>query len=412
MRRRVVVAMALAILSSIPARRTCAQGSKPSLPNRMDLIAKFDELGLPVHAQHPRDVCSLFAITGLADFEQAKQSTAPHPMLSEEFLIWAANSATGMKGDQAMFYEAVHGLNTLGICREDLMPYVREINASRGPSPAALADAKERRARWRVHWIRRWNIMQPLTDEEFVAIKTALAEQHPVACGLRWPNTLKGSVLSDVPPRQDVHDGHSIVFAGFEDNAQLPGGGRFYFRNSWGTGWGNHGYGEMSYAYARAYANDALWLELESQNSEEPLERFEAESLQVSSKKKCELQMQEMNNWGSGMWSQHRHLFCPAQIDGSVTLRFPVRASGKFRLRVLATAAPDFGRLRFALDGKSVGPNVDLYSGRVCPSGSIELGAFEFKAGPHTLTATVAGKNNVSGGFSFGLDTIDLLPAN
>jgi hypothetical protein len=312
-----------------------------------------------------------------------------------------------------MFYEAVHGLNALGICREDLMPYVREINASRGPSPAALADAKVRRARWRVHWIRRWNITRPLSDEELVAIKTALAEGHPVACGLRWPKTLSGSVVTEVPKPQDVHDGHSIVFAGFEDDARLPGGGRFYFRNSWGAEWGDHGYGEMSYAYARAYANDALWLELESQNAEEPLERFEAEALQVTNKKKCEPRVQEMDKiWGPGMWSQHRHLCCIAQADGSVTLRFLVRTSGRFRLRVLATAAPDFGRLRFALDGRSVGPNVDLYSGRVCPAGSIELGTFEVNAGKHTLTATVAGKNSSSAGFSFGLDTIDLLPAN
>ena len=64
-----------------------------------------------------------------------------------------------------------------------------------------------------------------------------------------------------VPPPNEVSDGHSIAFVGYEDNPKLNGGGAFRFRNSWGSQWGQGGYGLMSYAYARAYANDAVWLE-------------------------------------------------------------------------------------------------------------------------------------------------------
>jgi hypothetical protein len=37
---------------------------------------------------------------------------------SVEFLIWAARKSTGHEGEQAMFFEAVHGLNMFGICTE------------------------------------------------------------------------------------------------------------------------------------------------------------------------------------------------------------------------------------------------------------------------------------------------------
>ena len=81
-----------------------------------------------------------------------------------------------------------------------------------------------------------------------------------MACGLRWPNKLTGSsILSDNPPG-GVSDGHSIAFVGYTDDRTAPGGGTFRFRNSFGPNWGDHGYGAMSYAYVRKYANDAVWL--------------------------------------------------------------------------------------------------------------------------------------------------------
>jgi len=92
-------------------------------------------------------------------------------------------------------------------------------------------------------------------------------------------------------------------------------------------------------------------------------------------------------------------------------LVFKVRKAGRWRLRVLATAAPDYGIVRAALDGKPVGQDFDLYSGRLSPAGSLELGTLDLAAGQHRLRFSVAGKNAVSTGFYFGLDAIDLLAA-
>jgi hypothetical protein len=94
-----------------------------------------------------------------------------------------------------------------------------------------------------------------------------------------------------------------------------------------------------------------------------------------------------------------------------VELGFRVRKSGLYRLRVLATVAPDFGKIRATLDGKKLEGEFDLYSGRVSPSGSLELGTHDLKDGEHWLRVTVTGKNAASAGYFFGLDAIDLLPA-
>jgi hypothetical protein len=376
-------------------------------PARVDLVPEFTKLGLTPLAQGNRDVCSLFAITALAEFESGRHKSKHPDRLSEEFLIWAANKATGRDGDQAMFYEAVHGLEALGICQARLMRYSPTAHNRRGPSAEALENARELAGRWRVHWVRRWNIARPLDGHELTGIKDALALGHPVACGLRWPNKLEGDVLRAVPPPGDVFDGHSIVLVGYADNSRENGGGMFTFRNSSGPGWGEKGYGQMSYAYVRAYANDALWLKYMPKRPEPPFERFEAESMAVVSRHRCDVIAQNMAEWGGPMWSGGRQLLCWAQPGGFVELAFSNRRAGRYRLRVLATAAPDFGVVQVALDGKHLGHNVNLYSGRVCPSGSIDLGSVDLTAGRHAIRFTSVGKDPASANVWFGVDAVE-----
>ncbi|HEV3023023.1 MAG TPA: C1 family peptidase [Pirellulales bacterium] len=384
-----------------------------ALQAKVDLTPEFQRLGLPAHAQGNSDVCSLFAVTGVADFENARHGPGKQPCLSEEFLIWAARQATGKDHDQAMFYEAVQGLNVLGICDEALMPYAPNANPNSGPprrpSPKAIADARQRAERWQVHWIRRWDVSRPMSDAQFQGIKRTLAKGHPVACGLRWPNKLKGSSIVSESPPGGVFDGHSIAFVGYTDDAAAPGGGTLRFRNSFGANWGNHGYGVMSYAYVRKYANDAIWLALGKPGSERPAERFEAAGLPIVEHRSCETQVQKMADFEPKLWTQGRQLFCGAKKGGDVLLAFDVREAGRYRVRLLATAAPDYGRLAVALDGAATAATFDLYSGRVSPSGSLELGQHDLAAGRHRLRCMAVGKNPASGGFYFGLDAIDLM---
>lgn len=376
-------------------------------PSKIDLTDQFQKLALPPRAQGARDTCSLFAVTALANFEANRVPPVSRVRFSEEFLVWAANEATGRVGDQAMFYEAVHGLNVFGICTEDLMAYDPKTDVKRRPSDKASAVAKSLADRWKVTWIRRWDLKTPVTDTQFQGIKDALAAGHPVACGLRWPKTLRGSQILDVPAAMEVFDGHSIALVGYTDDPRAPGNGVFLFRNSSGPRWGKNGYGTMSYAYLRAYANDALFLEFSQPGSEVPIERFEAERLPLL-KEKCQAGPQAMDSFGGPMWSDGKQLFGRAEAGGFVELRFTARAKGTYRVRVLATSAPDFGIVTLAIDGVRRG-EFDLYAGRVCPSGSLELGKLDLAKGKHVLRVAPSGRNPASAGDSFGIDAIDLL---
>jgi len=381
------------------------------LPAHVDLQPQFQDFGLTARQQGNRDDCSLFAITGAVEYERARHLQKPPERLAEEFLIWAADKASGEPGDQAMFWKAVAGLNAFGICSEERMPYGPKTNAQRRPSPQAVAEARELAERWQVEWIKRWSVDRRLSDRQLIEIKRALADGHPVACGLRWPKDLKGSGLLTVPAPNQVFDGHSILFVGYEDSPGKPGGGAFKFRNSDGPNWGQQGYGLISYAYAKTYANDALWLRLGPPKSEVPSVRFEGESMRVLAATNCQASPQKMNGFSPKLWSHGEQLFCGARKEGSVRLAFEVPKPGRYRVRILGTAGPDFGTVTTALDGKNVPGTFDLYCGRVSPAGSLELGTHQLAAGGHTLRITSVGKNPASKGFAFGIDAVDLIAA-
>ncbi len=109
------------------------------------------------------------------------------------------------------------------------------------------------------------------------------------------------------------------------------------------------------------------------------------------------------------MWSQGRQLVCRAENNGSLEVGFTVRRTGRYRLRLLATAAPDYGIIRVTLDRKKSQSVFDLYSGRISPSGSLELGTHNLLAGSHRIRLKSVRKNSASTNFFFGIDTIDLL---
>ena len=374
-----------------------------TLPHHVSLR----ERELPPRAQGNRDTCSLFAITAIAEMECNRHG--PRQRLSEEFLIWAGNEASGLKGDQAMFYKAVHGLNTYGICAEEWLPYADKSDPERRPSGKALADAKERQPapEGRMDQTLGRNASTP--PQGTAGHQAALAKGHPVAGGFRWPKEMKGHEILDVPPPAKVFDGHSVALVGYDDDPTKKGGGVFWFRNSDGPRWGDDGHGIICYAYVLAYLNDALWLQYEPPHSEVPTQRFEAETMRVLASEKCATSVQKMKDWGPRMWSKGAQLFCAAHKGGFVELEFTVAHAGRYRFRVLATAGPDFGRIHLALDGTALAPQFDLYCGKVSPAGSLELGTHQLSAGPHRLRVTAGGKNIASTNFFFGLDAVDLI---
>jgi len=89
------------------------------------------------------------------------------------------------------------------------------------------------------------------------------------------------------------------------------------------------------------------------------------------------------------------------------TLRFPVEASGTYTVVVRPTRGPDHGVVRLAIDGRRVGPRVDLAATRLRRGRPLRLARLGLAEGDHTLTVFVARR---SAGLAAGLDYLELLP--
>jgi hypothetical protein len=227
------------------------------LPTCRDLRARFDSWNLPPRRQGKRPTCSVFAVAGALEYALAARQDRGI-RLSVEFLNWAGHRSTDRTADGGFFSELWDGFAADGICPEATLPYRARYEAALDPGPAARAAARAYRdTGFQLHWIKRWDVATGLSEAELTAIRATIAAGWPVCGGLRWPRGAgwRINLLQGCAPEK-VYDGHSVLLVGYRDHAADPGGGLLWFRNSAGDGRD----GEMSYAYAAAYMNDAAWI--------------------------------------------------------------------------------------------------------------------------------------------------------
>lgn len=100
-----------------------------------------------------------------------------------------------------------------------------------------------------------------------------------------------------------------------------------------------------------------------------------------------------------------------SQVGDVIEFRFPAQSPAAQKLVLHATQSFDFGTLRFTVNGKPAGKEVDLYAAKPAPSGPIELGIFTPDEGTYVLQIEVVAKNPKSRGTFFGLDCVTLAKA-
>jgi C1A family cysteine protease len=232
-----------------------------------DLRPLFEKYGIGIYDQGERNTCSVFAITGLLEFEYAHHSGQQVIPLSVEYLNWASNQITGKADDGSYFSDAVSALNQYGICMNELFPYyILNYSNKVEPLASAIKDA-QKRTDASLLWIKDWDPNTGMTDEQIGQVKDQIMKEHPVAIGFRWPKKdeqyrkmMDGVMI--VPPAEGVFDGHSVIMVGFKDDPAIAGGGYFIFKNSHGKDYGQGGYGKMPYEYLQKYANDGVAIHL------------------------------------------------------------------------------------------------------------------------------------------------------
>lgn len=86
--------------------------------------------------------------------------------------------------------------------------------------------------------------------DSFEQLYTLVSQNKPVILGVMTTNSWNNPKGGVVSPSGRRAGGHAIAIVGYNKSASTP---YLIFRNSWGSGWGDKGYGYLPVSYCRSY---------------------------------------------------------------------------------------------------------------------------------------------------------------
>jgi C1A family cysteine protease len=199
----------------------------------------------PVYNQLQTSSCTGQASCGAYHYLARAQSIkgfAPSPLFTY-FQARALEGGTD-RDDGAEIRDAIKSLATDGAADEALWPFVSSAVTTKPPA-SVYAEAKAHLA------LQYKTIPDTVTaDQKRVHLLSMLAHKIPTVFGISCFSGLDSDQAAEtgVVPMPSANEspegGHAIVIVGWDGAKQL-----YKFRNSWGAGWGDHGYGYLPAAY-------------------------------------------------------------------------------------------------------------------------------------------------------------------
>lgn len=237
-----------------------------SMLPQVDLRPEIQSFGLAVRDQGSRGTCSVFALTFLLEYAYDSRLNSGFSALSEEYLNYVAHLVLGTSGDGGFFDQLDNGYQVWGMATATEEPYQTTKVSSIQQS---LLDAGALWTRFQVDYVKSWDNTKGASQNQLDSVIAYLDANSPVAFGGWWPtssawgtSTVDGVDVMNVPDLSkkstEVFDGHSVGLVGYCKSTDFDGGGYFVFRNSWGSTWGDSGYGYMPFQYVLDYANDLV----------------------------------------------------------------------------------------------------------------------------------------------------------
>lgn len=233
---------------------TRVKAAPAALPASVDLRAWFS----PIENQLNLGSCTANAGAGLLEYYE-RRATGKYIDASRLFLYKASRNLLGWTGDTGAYLRTtMEALVLFGVPPESYWPYdVTKFDIE--PSAFLYQFGSNYKT------LKYYRLDPPGTSKAalLTKIKTNLAAGLPAFFGFTVYSSYGQASAANhgaIPfptPADRIVGGHAVVVAGYDDTIQIrntnPGAaptiGALLIRNSWGTGWGDGGYGWLPYDY-------------------------------------------------------------------------------------------------------------------------------------------------------------------
>lgn len=208
------------------------------LPKKVDYTSKMS----PIRNQGDEGTCVGFATTvGMKEYQE-KIDYGKLVELSPRFLYNECKKIDGMPHSEGTSIRvAVKVLKKIGVCREKFWKY--KPHQKDKPQKGAEKDAKKFRIKTYARIL------------DLIELKMTLATKGPCVIGVYVFKSMmetKNGKIKMPKKGERILGGHAICPVGYNDKT-----GFIKFKNSWGTDWGDKGYGYLPYEYIEKYMMDA-----------------------------------------------------------------------------------------------------------------------------------------------------------
>jgi len=233
------------------------------LPPKIDLR----EWCSPIEDQGKIGSCTAHAGAGVIEYYERK-AFGKHIDASRLFLYKVTRNLMKMKGDTGAFLRTTMGAMVLfGVPPEEYWPYTDDENRFDKEPPAfCYAFAQNYQA---VKYFRH-DLPGTKPQEVLNKVKIYLSKGHPSMFGFTVYNSIEQADKTGRIPfpstKERIEGGHAIVAVGYDDEMKIKNRygkiettGALLFRNSWGKGWGEGGYGWLPYEYMLKGLAEDFW---------------------------------------------------------------------------------------------------------------------------------------------------------
>ena len=211
-----------------------------SVVRRLPAVVDLRRHCPPVYDQLHLNSCSANAIAAALRYDLLKEGRPHVPAPSRLFIYYNERVLGGVAGTNSpvSLRDGYRTITKVGACAERQWPYDQR-RFRRHPSAACYRAALRHRA------VAYYRVRRAISQ-----LRACLAEGFPFVMAMAVHRSMtqapaRHTGVLALPTRRDrLRGGHAVLAVGYDHARRI-----ITFRNSWGAGWGDRGYGYMPYAF-------------------------------------------------------------------------------------------------------------------------------------------------------------------